>query len=98
MQTSAILVCISRDLEGSKFICYRAADNTGHLSAQCGWWCLQKRRAEKKKGGEIKYEKRKDGKVAGVHPSSTHTVLGGEMEKTATVVDKRAIQLRTSRT
>lgn len=85
-------------MEGSKFICCGADDNTGHLLAQCGWWCLQRSRAEKKKGGEIKYERREDGRVAGVHPSAPHTELGGEMEKTATVVDKRAIQLRTSRT
>lgn len=50
------------------------------------------------KGGEMEHGKRVDERGAGVHPSPSHTELGGEKEKKAIVADKRAIQLSTPRT
>lgn len=64
------LVAISGDLEGRKFICCSADDNTGRLYTQSGWQSRQE------KGGEMEYRS-----IRGLHPSPSHTKLGGENEK-----------------
>lgn len=55
------------------------------------------RTQEQRKGKGEKWSMGKGG-MRGVHPSPSHTELGGEKEKKAIVADKRAIQLRTPRT
>lgn len=86
------LVATSGDLEGRKCICCGADDNTVHLYTQSGWQSRQE------KGGEMEYGK--TGGIRGLHPSPSHTELGGKNEgkEKVIVADKRAIQLRTPRT
>lgn len=70
-------MAISRDLKESKLICCGADDDDGHLYTQTGWKSLQERRKEERKGGEMEHGKR----VSRVHPSPSHTELGGKKEK-----------------